>query len=186
MNTRLPSVLSATDLPLAELHAARLDGELVAVADFFSPIDQPDDIQHRAHVLAGMTPHRMIAEKHSAAWVWGVSSDPPRRQQFCVDIDARVCISAAASHRLREVVIDDSEIADIGDLRLTTPLRTAIDIARAGESFHESDRDVIAALMAFGGFSADDCLSTMNRRRNLPRKAEAMERIRDAGRTSLR
>lgn len=158
----------------------------MAVANCFSPIDEPDGIRYRARVLAAMIPHRMIAEQQSAAWVWGVRDQPPLRQQFCVDTEARVSISAGASHRLREVVIDDTEIADVEGLRLTTPLRTAIDIARARESFDAPDRDVLAALMMLGGFGEEECLRTMNRRRNLPRKAEALARIRDASRTSLR
>ncbi|MEO7122173.1 MAG: type IV toxin-antitoxin system AbiEi family antitoxin [Lacisediminihabitans sp.] len=180
MMTRLPSVLSCDYLPLAELHAARLDGELVACASFFTPIDEPADIGQRARLLANMGPDRMIAEKHSAAWVWGVLDRPPFRQQFCVDAGARISISSAASHQLREVVIDEADIARVGELRLTTPIRTAIDIARTRGPFDVADRDIVASLMLRGGFGEEECASAMNKRRNLPRKSEALARLRES------
>jgi len=177
MSLRLSPVLSVTDLPLAELCAARLDGELSVIGSYFSPVDEPDDLRHRAAVLAAMAPPRLIAEQHSAAWVWGVRPWPPPRQQFCAAVGARISMSAAVPHRLREVVIGDEEYVMVEGLRLTTPLRTAIDIARSPGAFEVGDRDVVAGLMALGDFGPDDCRTAMNSRRNLPRRNEAMERL---------
>jgi hypothetical protein len=177
MSAHLSPVLSSEDLPLAELYAARLDGELVAIDNYFFPIDEPDDLRHRTRLLAAMVPVRMIAEQHSAAWAWGVRDLPPVRHQFCVATQARVSVSVAAPHRLREVVIDNTEIACVGGLALTTPLRTAIDIARNRHSYAAIDREVVASLMTLGGFGAEDCLRAMNKRRNLPQKNEALVRL---------
>lgn len=185
MTAYLSSVLSQQDLPLAELHAAKLDGELIATDSYFSPIDEPDDLRHRAQLLAAMVPHRMIAEQHSAAWAWGVQDLPPRRHQFCVAIHARVSISVAAPHQLREVVIDECEVTYVGGLALTTPLRTAIDIARNRHSYVTADHDVVAALMVLGEFRTEDCLRAMNRRRNLPQKNEALVRLYNAERQAV-
>lgn len=185
MSLRLTSVLSVADLPLAELCAARLDGELSGIDSYFSPVDEPDDLRHRAAVLAAMAPPKLIAEQHSAAWVWGARTWPPPRQRFCVAVGARISISAAAPHRLREVVIDDTEYVVVEGLRLTTPVRTAIDIARSGTAFDASDRDVIAWLMRFGDFRAEDCRSAMNSRRNLPRRNEAMARLIEAAELAI-
>jgi hypothetical protein len=180
MPFRLPPVLSVAELPLAELYAARLDGELVALDDRFSPIDQPDDIRHRAGLLAAMIPARLIAEQHTAAWVMGVRSRPPLQHQFCAATGARVCLSPSSPYQLREVVIDETETFTLGELRLTTPLRTAVDIARTSPTFDAADRDVVAALMRLWGFGAEDCLLAMNKRRNLPQKRAALARIRAA------
>ena len=40
--TRLATVLTRNDLPSAELHAMRLDGELFAIDEAFAPIDIPE------------------------------------------------------------------------------------------------------------------------------------------------
>ncbi|WP_349903064.1 hypothetical protein [Parafrigoribacterium humi] len=185
MSLRLPPVLSVADLPLAELCAARLDGELRGIDGYFSPVDEPDDLRHRAAVLAAMAPPRLIAEQYSAAWVWGARLWPPDRQQFCAAAGARISMSAAAPHRLREVVIGDTEYVTVEGLRLTTPLRTAVDIARSGTASETSDRDVLARLMVLGTFGPEDCRSAMNSRRNLPRRNQAMVRLADAARLEI-
>ena len=185
MSPRLSPVLSRLDLPLAELHAARLDGELVAVDDCFSPIDEPDDTLHRARSLAMTSPRRLIAERDSAAWVLGARDRPPSRHQFCADATARTSASAASRHQFREVVIDETEILSIGGLRLTTPIRTVIDIARSSSRFTASERASAAILMNRGGFGAAECLAIMNRRRNLPGKQRALARLRDAERLGV-
>ncbi len=177
MRSRLAPVLSAADLPLAELCAARLDGELFAVCGRFSPVDEPDDVRHRASILASLAPRRLVAELRSAGWVWGACAFPPHPQRFCVGSGARISIGAATPHRLREVVIDEADILEIEGLRLTTPLRTAIDLARSGAAFEEADFAVLQALMRLGGFGHEECLAVMDSRRNLPGKKAAIARI---------
>lgn len=188
MSPRHPRTLAATlsqrDLPLAELHAARLDGEVVAVAECFSVIDEPDDPHHRARALALSVPPRLIAERFSAAWVLGASELPPGRHQFCVDSNARVSLSSTARHELREVVIDDAEILSIAGLRVTSAMRTAIDIARSSAPFGEMECSVVAALMGIGGFGLAECIAAMNGRRNLPGKRIAAARIRESDRSA--
>ncbi|WP_349898004.1 hypothetical protein [Parafrigoribacterium soli] len=174
----LSPTLSCNDLPLAELHAARLDGELVVVAECFSPIDEPDDAFHRAGALALSVQPRLIAERFSAAWVLGACALPPGRHQFCVDSGARVCLPGSSRHELREVVINDAEVITLAGLRLTTPLRAAVDIARSSPEFGQFEAGVVRALMALGDFGASDCAAAMNRRRNLPGKHLAVARLR--------
>lgn len=165
---------------MAELQTARLDGEVVTVNGYYSPIDEPDDIGYRAQVLSMELPGRLIAERHSAAWVFGLLDSPPAIQQFCADAGARVRSPSSSRHQIREVVIDDAETLTIGDLRVTTPLRTAIDIARFTVDFGSEDRAIVAGLMRLGGFGLADCAATMERRRNLPGKHRALARIRQA------
>ncbi|HXD61246.1 MAG TPA: type IV toxin-antitoxin system AbiEi family antitoxin [Lacisediminihabitans sp.] len=176
----LSPTLCGSDLPIAELCAARLDGEVVAVAECFSPVDEPDDAQHRARALAVSIPGRLIAERFSAAWVFGACDLPPNRQQFCADSGARICLPGSSRHEVREVVIDDREILTIAGLRLTTPVRTAVDIARSSSEFGPVERRVVRALMLLGGFDAAECAASMNWRRNLPGKHLAMTRIRES------
>jgi hypothetical protein len=179
--TRLHHVLTVTDLPLAELHAARLDGELYALDGCFCPIDEPELQVLRAESIVAQWPYRLIAEQRSAAWVLGVIDTPPRRHELCADIGARARPTNLRRASVREVVIDASEILRIGTLDVTTPLRTAVDLARFSVDFGSSEREMCAGLMRLGSFGVTDCEESMNSRKNLPNKKLALERLASVG-----
>ena len=168
--SRLSPVLFTGDLPLAELHAARLDGELVRVDECFSPVDQPDSPALRAASLALQWPQRLIAEQHSAAWVWGALDTPPRRHELCASLGARARPPAARGLTVREVVIADDEIVAIGGQQVTVPSRTIVDLARFDP---EVPRELLRSLARIGAVSLDDCRRALDRRRNLPNKRPA-------------
>ncbi len=180
MPTRLSPVLSRLELAEAELHAARLDGELFAIGDCFSPIDEIECSRYRARSLLPLPSSRLVAERATAAWVLGAADRRPDRHQFCTDIAARIRVLTELRLDVREVVIDDAEILTVDGLRVTTPLRTAIDLARFSTSFGPDDREVIHTLMTLGGFGEDECATAINRRRNLPQKQRALARIRES------
>jgi hypothetical protein len=173
MPHRLAPVLSALDLPVAELRAAELDGELFAIDGCWSPIDEPDRTSQRALALAVQLPDRVILERRSAAWVWGQLDTPPRPHDLCTAIGARVR-TGAGWPPAREVVIDDDETVLLSGIRVTTPLRTVVDLARFGPDF---DEQLALRLLAFGRVTVADCIASMERRRNLPGKRLAVERL---------
>jgi hypothetical protein len=177
MPQRLPIVLTTLDLPLAELAAARLDGELYSVGLGFAPVDEIESPQHRARALRVGRGSRLIAEQLSAAWVWGARSVIPTRLEYCVATGARVTHSSAGWLSIREVVINDSEIVDLDGMLVTSPLRTAIDVARWSEHFEHDDARVIRALMQLGGFGLSDCLTRLDSRKSLPNKNRAIDRL---------
>jgi hypothetical protein len=181
MTHRLPPVLSPGDFPLAELTAARLDGELYCVDDGFIPIDEVEHPAHRARALGAGVPDRIIAEQSSAAWVWGALDTPPRHHQFCAAIGARVSRSSVQWCTVREVVIDESEIVAFDTLAVTTPLRTAVDLLRFTPDFSTREQRIVRRLMILGEFSALDCELEMSARRNLPNKRRALLRLRQIG-----
>lgn len=127
---RLPAVLDTHDLPLAELCAARLDGEVFAIDDGWAPVDEPDLPSLRAAVTALRVPRALIVERMSAAWVHGAIATPPPVAQFCVPLAARIAVIGDRRAIVREVRIDDDEIMRFAGLRCTTPLRTAFDLLR--------------------------------------------------------
>lgn len=178
MTQRLPSVLSPVDLPIAELLAARLDGELFRVGDGFSPVDEVEQPRHRARALRAGISDRLIAEQRSAAWIWGALPAAPNPHQFCVALDARVTHSSVAWVTVRDVVIEASECVVLDELPVTTPLRTAVDLARFSSTFDEVEVQAVVRLMRFGSFGLEECLEHMSRRRNLPNKREAARRLR--------
>ncbi|HAM25445.1 MAG TPA: hypothetical protein DCP11_01745 [Microbacteriaceae bacterium] len=177
MSQRLPRVLSREHLPLAELMAARLDGEVYAVDECFSPLDEFEAAPQRALALLASFPRRLIAEQHTAAWVLGARPSPPAIHQFCVSIAARTRPTIALRLAVREVVIEDSDLLDVCGLPVTTPLRTAVDLARSAAIFGDRESRLVADLMHIGGFGVPSCIETLNRRRNLPDKRVALERL---------
>jgi hypothetical protein len=174
---RLPQVLSTVDLPLAELAAARLDGELYSIGSAFSPIDEVETPVHRARALRAGTNSRIIAEQSCAAWVWGALATLPSHLEYCVAIGARVAHSNSSWFSIREVVIDDAEIVDVDGMLVTSPLRTAVDLARWSEEFDHTRSRVISGLMLIGAFGLSDCIEQLERRKSLPNKKRALERL---------
>lgn len=170
-------MLSVADLPLAELGAARLDGEVFGLAEGYLPVDLPVDASARAASVRAIVPHeRLIAEQHSAAWIWGVLDAMPRPHRLAAAIGARVSRRSSPWLRVREVVIDEADQAEIGGLSVTTPLRTVLDLVRAAQ-FGPVELEVVGRLMDLGGFRAAECLESIRSRRNLPHKHEATARL---------
>jgi hypothetical protein len=172
---RLPSVLTSRDLPWAELQAARIDGDVVALGTAFAPLDEPIGAGHRARAVHADHVERVIAEQRSAAWIWGAMSTPPARAELCVAIGARVRSRHTAP--VREVVIEPGEIVLVDGLQVTSPLRTVLDLARFSDSFAAEEHEIVAALLHGGGLELDDCLAELRARRNLPNKRRALERL---------
>lgn len=182
MRHLLPAVLSPADLPLAELHAARLAGELYALGDAFCPVDLPDDRHRRAAAIAAVAPARFIADRLTAAWVWGAVADGPPRAQFCIDIRSRHR-QTTTRHEVREVVIADDEVAAVGAALVTTPARTMVDLARDPLLDDVFCCTVLRALAACRPDAVDDALRRLNGRSGLSfgRRAERrLEAVRSA------
>jgi hypothetical protein len=60
---------------------------------------------------------------------------------------------------------------------LTTPMRTAIDLARFVAEWNPVEAEIVRALLGLGPTTILDCARVMNRRRNLPNKKIALERL---------
>jgi hypothetical protein len=173
----LPPALDDTALPLPERMAARLDGELYALGEVHCPIDEPETPATRlAAVLAGRS-GRIIAELGTAAWVWGAQLLPPPQLELCVDLRARARPPRTPSASLREVVIAEGDVRVLAGRTVTSPLRTAVDLARAREPFTAADAAAVRELARLGWFGLAECRALMDRRRNLPGKLRALERL---------
>jgi len=177
MSSRLGSVLSVRDLPVPELGALVLDGEAYRVDDCVAPIDQAAGPVIRAAALALELPPRLIAEQHSAAWVWGATALPPVPHEVCADISARTRPPLDTRLTMREVVILHEDVAILSGMAVTTPMRTAIDLARFVEGWNAEEERVVAELLAIARCTVLDCARVMNRKRNLPNKRIALERL---------
>jgi hypothetical protein len=168
--------LTAADLPLAELIAARLDGDLFALNLSFFAIDEFETPALRAASLRPHTPPNLTAERNTAAWVWGARAAPPRVHEFCSGMGTRGRPGGPLAMTVREVVIDPSEIRSVGGLGVTDPRRTLLDLLR-----FETDFDPLVAtrLAVLAGVDGADCADDLERRRNLPYRRRALARLSD-------
>ncbi len=179
MNTRLGPVLSSRDLPLAELCSARLDGELFPLGEFWCPIDEVEGADSRAIAAGLLVPPRCIAERLTAAWIYGVAPEP-LRQQFCVDTAARAHVPLSPRVQLREVRRAMDETRTISGIRVTTELRTVVDLARCPTDDTDDLVPLLAALLRHGGFSDAAPALSWCRRTGLPHKNLALRRLAEA------
>lgn len=171
----IPAVLTARDIPAPELDGMRRDGELYALADGWCSIDEFEGPAARAAALRGGRSPRFIAELGSAAWVWGATSHHPSITEFCVDIGARARLHDPLI-RVREVVLDREDWIELGAGSVTSPLRTAVDLARFRERL-DDDAAAIVALARLGRFGLHECRQLLERRRNLSEKRRALTRL---------
>jgi hypothetical protein len=174
---RLRPVLSGSEFAVPELRSLVLDGEAFRVDDCVAPIDEIDGPVLRAAALAAQLPARLIAEQHTAAWIWGAQPVPPIRHEVCADITARTRPVLGAPLAVREVVLLHEDTAQLAGILVTTPMRTAIDLARFVADWNEGEAHIVAALLELGGCDILDCARVMNRKRNLPGKRIALERL---------
>ena len=178
--TRLSPVLTARDLPVAELRAMEIDGQLVAVDEGFAPIDLPPSPTQRAASVAMYCQQRLIAEQRTAAWIWGATLDPPVRHELCVSIGARARTTHPGRLQVREVVIAAGEVVTLGAVRVTTPLRTIMDLARFQNPF---DPELVTSLLQVSNLAVGTCIAELRSRHNLPQKKLALRRLEEISRS---
>lgn len=164
-------------LPSVELSAARLDGELYCIADAFCPVDLPETPRIRAQAVMHSRSLRLIAERDTAAWIWGATVAEPAVHQFCASSTARSKSSVSSGPGVREVVIHAQEMRVLGGRQVTSPLRTACDIVRSSPTFDTETQDVVLILLAQEGHTVADCSTLLEERKNLPGKKKALHRL---------
>jgi hypothetical protein len=177
---RLPAVLGTDDLPLAELCAARLDGELVRIGAAWCPVDEPDLPSLRAAVVAPLLPAPLIVERRSAAWVHGALPSPPSVAEFCVPHEARVAVRNDPARVVREVTITASEVVEFGAVRCTGLERTVFDLVRDPSADDASTIAVVAGLVEIAPQAGDRVRARIEAARRLPHKSVALRRLDEA------
>ncbi|GAA1726517.1 hypothetical protein [Microcella frigidaquae] len=165
-------------LSTVELRSAVLDGELVPLGEGFAPLDLPVTATDRARTLAAtIADSRVIVADRTAAWVWGWCS-APGRLRTCVSIAARIPSTQRRRLGAREAVIDDDEHRLLADVRVTTPLRTLVDLARHGTE--PETVDLLAQGLRESGISLAAALAALDRRARLSFVRAARQRLTEA------
>lgn len=144
---RIPTVLGTTDLSIAELCAARIDGDLTALHDAFVPVDEPDLPELRATALAVGLDRSLILDRRSAAWVHGAVAAPPRVPQLCRSAAKRGTVDPAAPP-VRELVISVDELVEIAGVPCTSLARTAYDLLRDPDEPGREVEQIVGRLLS--------------------------------------
>ena len=161
-------------LGVAELSAARLDGEVFEIDEAFAPVDEAEGIVLRALALRGVTTPRMIAELDSALWIRGIRFRPPAVHRVCVSRTDRIKFAPSPRLIVREVMHEPRDVEHVAGMRVTVPARILFDLALLAPSRVDDDaRSIIERWPE----AVDGCLNRLERTRNLPGKRVAFQRI---------
>ncbi len=177
--SRLPSLLSADDLPLAELCALRIDGEVMALPAGWAPIDEPDRPEQRARSVRLAVGRDVIAARMTAAWVHGAIPAAPPVPQVCVRIGARRGNDPTVRCELSELQLDEAEVVRWGPAAATTPERTAFDLLRSAPDLPAHGAAAFR-LLADAGIGLAEFRARVDARRRLPGKRIVLARVAEA------
>lgn len=143
-------------LSLAELSAARLDGDVVELGDAYIPADAVETRGLRAGSLTGLLGDTLAATHLSAAWVHGALPGPPARHTVQRGVPRRLHYSPVRNLHYRDLAVDPADLQFVGGVLVTTRLRTLIDLARVDDEQHaraarllaDDDAALVAAALA--------------------------------------
>jgi hypothetical protein len=173
---RLPAVLTPPLFAEAELSALALDGDAFRLGDAVVPTDVPVGAAVRAATIApAARRYGLVAERWTAAWVHGVVPTPPRPHQLCLDVSATGRTRMLAG--VREVLLQPRDVLAVHGLRVTTPLRTACDLARLEPPSTALDH-ALGALIALAGLTPREAAAMLIAGPQTPNKREGVDRLR--------
>jgi hypothetical protein len=188
----LPDVLTESDLPLAELHASKLDGLVLPLGDGFRTIDRPDGRAERVTVLQPTLPLRVAVSEESAAWIWGAIAEAPEPLRLAVALRRRSRLHLSSRVVVREVEFGVSDLVHLErgsgleagtrsatTLTVTAPLRTAIDLARSAQ--RRSAAAALHGMVALHLVSPDDVKAALLGHARLTGRSAALDAVERAG-----
>lgn len=120
-------------LSLAELCAARLDGDVVELGEGFTPADSIESDAWRAASIATVLPLRdaFAFVGPSAAWIHGAGDAAPNRHHVRRIVDRRLRSQSTPRLTVHDTVLDNTHLTHISGIAVSHPGRTLFDLARA-------------------------------------------------------
>lgn len=169
----------------AELQSMRLDGLVrLVIGNSYLRSDFREDAATRSQAAARSVPQsvrpRVALGRSCAAWIYGCAP-PPSLISLVTDHRRRTtALPPFTPAVMHQVALGPFDVNLVGGVSVTTPLRTALDIAVHGE-----DRDAVSILQAIGAARELACplrlveaaLVTAPR---VPGKTRALARLRAA------
>ncbi|RWZ51695.1 hypothetical protein ELQ90_06250 [Labedella phragmitis] len=175
----LPALfIGGHEFSIAELSAARLDGDLVVVGAAFAAAGTPVDHRHRAAAIAADVPPGCTVVGRSAAWLHSGSGEVPLPLEIGVSGPTSRWSRPHRSARSMRIRPEHREIVGIGTAAVLTlsPVATIIDLARMPR--RRGDDALLRAVASRRGIPAADVLSALDDWAHLPGKREAEARLR--------
>jgi hypothetical protein len=164
---------------IAELSACTLDGEFALVDSGFVLSDSPDSAVMRARIVVSRVDARAVVASWSAAWVHGAIFNAPPRHTVALRDGLRLRLSPEHRYDIAQMAFEPQDVEGSLGAYVTTPLRTAIDLAR----FTSEDPRLEGALMtllSMASATEEDVSDVLERGNNLPYKQRAYRRLRAA------
>ena len=163
---------------IAELSACALDGD-VSLVDFTYVLnDCHQDTYSRARIVGSCVDGRCVVASWSAAWVHGAIAYAPLQHTVALRDGLRIRLSPDRRYDIAQMSFDASDVMGTYGAFVTTPLRTAIDLAR----FTPSDvrlRGALISLLWNAQVSFVEVQDVIERGNNLPYKQRAYRRLSD-------
>lgn len=153
-------------LSLAELSAARLDGDVVELGDAYIPADAVETPALRAGSLRDILGTALAATHLSAAWIHGAIPQPPARHTVQRAVERRLHHVMGRRLVYRDVAVAPEDMVLLGGVLVTTAVRTLADLARIDDVAH---REAMLALVGDRSGLAGDAVRWLDEHRPLPR-----------------
>lgn len=161
-------------LSIAELSAARIDGDLHSIAHAFMPSDIPESAPLRAAVLRALVPPRLALCRSSAAWVHGAGSEPPDLHHLQRAVPERVRVQTPIGVVFHDVATGAADITSIAGVAVTTVTCTIADMART-----DTDDPRLVDLVTLHPEELPAAVAHLERAGRLPRKRPGLRRLRE-------
>lgn len=157
-------------LSVAELSAARLDGDLVEIGEGYMPADAVESTATRAASLRSICGSRLVVGSWSAAWVYGALPEPPSRHSVMRGAAHRVGNLIDRRAIFHDVGVEDRDVSDVEGVLVTSPLRTVIDVARRIRDPEHRERatSVVGAMIGAGLVDPREAISRIGSGARLP------------------
>jgi len=136
-------LFAGAGLTLAELTAARLDGDVVELGEAYLPADAAETPTLRARSLAPLVTPDVALIHASAAWVHGALAEPPARHSLQRAVPWRLHQRWGRRFVYRDARIPAEDVVSIGGVGVATVERTIADLLRRAEP---GDRELAASL----------------------------------------
>ncbi|WDF34688.1 hypothetical protein PTW37_07300 [Arthrobacter agilis] len=168
----------------AELQAMRLDGLVrLVIGDSYLRSDFREDAATRSQAAARCVPHslrpRVALGRTCAAWVYGCAPAPTLISLVTDHRRRTTALPPFSRAVMHQVALGPFDVNLVGGVSVTTPLRTALDVAVHGE-----DGEAVGILRAIASGDLDCPLrlveAALDGTSRVPGKARALARLRAA------
>lgn len=167
-------------LPEPTLRALALDGALVPIGWGYQPIDLPTTPTLRAASIAPRVPDALapgltVVGGRTAAWLWGAEARLEEPLTIFIRPGGRMPAVDQPGAHLYGTELDDAEIVSLGELLVTSPVRTAIDLLRTPPRRFEEQ--AVVRLLEERRIPAAEIRAALVAGRRLPNRRLALARI---------